>query len=165
MLASFFSLVFITLFSFIPASQAQWDASRFAWYSGDAGNDFASAIPIGNGRLGAAVYGTGDEKITLNENSIWSGPWQDRANRNSKNALGNIRSQLMNGDISGAGQTTLQNMGGNPTSPRQYNPLGDMTLNFGHGNGRSNFFRYLDTYQGTAFVSYRYNNINYTQVP
>lgn len=92
-----------------PLASAQWDPSRFARYSGDAGNDFASSLPIGNGRLGAAIYGTGDEKITLNENSIWSGPWQDRANRNSKNALSGIRSQLVNGDITAAGQATLQN--------------------------------------------------------
>ncbi|KAH7304241.1 Six-hairpin glycosidase-like protein [Stachybotrys elegans] len=153
----------LALLALVPTSQAQWDASRFAWYTGDAGSDFASAVPIGNGRLGAAIYGTGDERITLNENSIWSGPWQDRANRNSRSALSNIRSQLMSGDMTGAGQATLQNMAGNPTSPRQYNPLGDMTISFGHGSGRSNFLRYLDTYQGTAFVTYNYNNVNYTR--
>ncbi|KAK8118835.1 alpha-L-fucosidase 2 precursor [Apiospora kogelbergensis] len=152
-----------TLLALAPVAQAQWDASRFAWYSSDAGNDFASAVPIGNGRLGAAIYGTGDEKITLNENSIWSGPWLDRANRNSKNALNNIRSQLMSGDITGAGQAVLQNMAGNPNSCQQYNPLGDMTISFGHGNGRNNLVRYLDTYQGTAFVTYNYNNVNYTR--
>ncbi|KAK7997170.1 hypothetical protein PG989_005210 [Apiospora arundinis] len=152
-----------TFLALVPAAQAQWDASRFAWYNSDAGNDFASAVPIGNGRLGAAIYGTGDEKITLNENSIWSGPWLDRANRNSKNALSNIRSQLMNGDITGAGQAVLQNMAGNPNSCQQYNPLGDMTISFGHGNGRNNLLRYLDTYQGTAFVTYNYNNVNYTR--
>ncbi|CAI6339290.1 unnamed protein product [Periconia digitata] len=152
-----------TLLACIPESLAQWDASRFAWYSTDAGNDFASAVPIGNGRLGAVVYGTGDEKISLNENSIWSGPWQDRANRNSKNALNDIRSKLMSGDITGAGQSVLQNMAGNPNSPRQYNPLGDMMITFGHGNNRGNYVRYLDTYQGTAFVTYNYNNVNYTR--
>lgn len=97
------------LLAWVPFTQAQWDASRFAWYNSDAGNDFASAVPIGNGRLGAAIYGTGDEKISLNENSIWSGPWLDRANRNSKNALNSIRSQLTSGDITGAGQAVLQN--------------------------------------------------------
>ncbi|PVH98366.1 glycoside hydrolase family 95 protein [Periconia macrospinosa] len=147
----------------IPKALAQWDASRFAWYSSDAGNDFASAVPIGNGRLGAAIYGTGDEKITLNENSIWSGPWQDRANRNSKNALNDIRSKLVSGDITGAGQSVLQNMAGNPNSPRQYNPLGDMVIAVGHTSGRNNYVRYLDTYQGTAFVTYNFNNVNYTR--
>lgn len=104
-----FTQVIAILLAVVPGLFAQWDASRFAWYSGDAGSDFASALPIGNGRLGAAIFGTGDERITLNENSIWSGPWQDRANRNSKNALNGIRSSLMNGDISSAGQSVLQN--------------------------------------------------------
>jgi hypothetical protein len=109
MVQNFTYVVFFALLTLLPAAYAQWDASRFAWYSSDAGNDFASAVPIGNGRLGAAIFGTGDEKVTLNENSIWSGPWQDRANRKSKNALSSIRSQLVSGDISGAGQAVLQN--------------------------------------------------------
>jgi hypothetical protein len=163
MMYSAASFVAATLLALAPVANAQWDASRYAWYTGDAGTDFASAVPIGNGRLGAVVFGTGDEKLSLNENSIWSGPWQDRANRNSKNALNSIRQQLMNGDISSAGQAVLQNMAGNPNSPRQYNPLGDLTISFGHGSGRNNFLRYLDTYQGTAFVTYNYNNINYTR--
>jgi hypothetical protein len=102
------TVLLLTLAALCPV-YAQWDASRFAWYSTDAGTDFAQAVPIGNGRLGAAIFGTGDEKVALNENSIWSGPWQDRANRNSRNALASIRSQLVNGDISAAGQATLQN--------------------------------------------------------
>ncbi|KAH9905574.1 Six-hairpin glycosidase-like protein [Xylariomycetidae sp. FL2044] len=143
--------------------QAQWDASRYAWYSEDAGSDFASAVPIGNGRLGAVVYGTAVEMLGLNENSIWSGPWQDRANRNSSDALNSIRTQLVDGNITGAGQSVLANMSGNPTSPRQYNPLGNMTIDFGHSADRSNYLRYLDTYQGTAFVTYAYNGVNYTR--
>src|SRR5512142_187451 len=90
-----------------PAICATWDASRFAWYTADAGNDFASALPIGNGRLGAAVFGTAVEKIVLNENSVWSGPWQDRANPASKNALAGIRQMLVAGNITSAGQQAL----------------------------------------------------------
>jgi hypothetical protein len=140
---------------------ARWDASRYAWYSSDAGDDYAAALPIGNGRLGATVYGTADENLALNENSIWSGPWQDRANRQSAEALDSIRNQLVAGDITSAGQNVLNSMAGDPTSPREYNPLGYMTLSFGHEE-MSDYFRYLDTYQGNAFVSYVYDGINYT---
>lgn len=102
-------LILVLISAYIPQSLAQWDASRFAWYSSDAGSDFQSAVPIGNGRLGALVYGTEDEKISLNENSVWSGPWKNRANPNSLSALDDIRSKLVSGDMTAAGESVLQN--------------------------------------------------------
>lgn len=145
----------------LAAVKAQYDGSRFLWYQ-SAGTDFNSALPIGNGRLGALVYGSATEKVTLNENSIWSGPFQNRANGNSKGALAGIRSLLQNGDITGAGKSTLSNMAGNPTSPRQYNPLADLNVDFGHASGSiKSYTRWLDTYQGNTGVNYLYDNANY----
>ncbi|KAI5920136.1 Six-hairpin glycosidase-like protein [Camillea tinctor] len=153
------------LLGFTSLAHAQWDASRFAWYKTDAGTDFASALPIGNGRVAAAVYGTLAEHLALNENSIWSGPWQDRANPNARGALAEVRSQLIDGNVTGAGQNVLANMSGTPVSPRQYQPLGNLTIDFGHATAAdvTDYFRYLDTYQGTAFVSYVYGGVNYTR--
>ena len=142
---------------------AQWDASRFAWYS-EAGANFASGLPIGNGRLGATVLGSAVEKIILNENSVWSGPLQQRTNPNAKAALAGIRQKLQAGDITGAGQSAMSNMAGNPTSPRAYHPLVNMGLDFGHGTGISSYNRRLDTFQGTATVSYVYGGVNYRSV-
>lgn len=153
----------ITLLAAAAAVVAQWDASRYAWYTSAAGTDFASALPIGNGRLGAAVYGGATDQVTLNENSMWSGPFQDRANRNSASNLASIRQQLMNGQITAAGQSTLNNMAGNPTSPRAYNPRVDLALDFGHSqNSVSAYQRLLDTLSGTAWVTYTYGGVNYT---
>jgi hypothetical protein len=153
---------FVAVLSLASLVQGQWDASRFAWYN-SAGTNFASALPIGNGRVAGVVYGSASEKITLNENSVWSGPWQNRANSRSLGALSAIRQRLQNGDLTGAGQMVLENMAGNPTSPRAYNPTVDMLLDFGHSSGSiSSYTRYLDTYQGTAFVTYNYGGVNYT---
>lgn len=146
---------------FLPATHAAWDASRFLWYNTPAAN-FAGAVPIGNGRVAGVVYGTATEKITLNENSVWSGPWQDRANRNALKALPTVRTLLQNGNITGAGQTVLDSMAGNPTSPRAYHPLVDMAFDFGHKGTLGDYTRYLDTYRGTAFVTYTVGGVNYT---
>jgi len=154
--------LFIVLVALAPAAQGQMDGSRYAWYTSAAG-DFASALPIGNGRVGGAVFGSAAEKLTLNENSVWSGPWQSRGNSNSLGALSNIRSHLQSGDLTGAGSLVLQNMAGNPTSPRAYNPLVDLLLDFGHSSSSlTSYTRYLDTDQGTAFVTYNYGGVNYT---
>jgi hypothetical protein len=143
---------------------ADWDGSRFAWYASDAGNDFQSALPIGNGRLGAAVFGTAVEKLVLNENSVWSGPWQDRVNPKSKSAVPAIRQMLVAGNITAAGQSAMDNMAGNPTSPKAYHPLVNLAVDFGHGSGISSYTRWLDTYEGTAGVSYTQGGTNYRSV-
>lgn len=146
----------------LSTTYAQLDASRYAWYTKPA-SDFASAAPIGNGRVGAVVYGSTSEKLTINENSVWSGPWQNRVNSNSLSALPAIRQKLQQGAITEAGQMVLQNMVGNPISPRAYNPTVDLLLDFGHNSGQvTNYRRHLDTYQGTAVVTYQFNGINYT---
>lgn len=158
-----FSWSGITLLAAAAAVVAQWDASRYAWYTSAGGTDFAATLPIGNGRLGAAVFGGATDQVTLNENSMWSGPYQDRANRNSGASLAAIRQQLTNGQITAAGQSTLNNMAGNPTSPRAYNPLVDLALDFGHSDsGMSAYQRVLDTLTGSAWVTYTYGGVNYT---
>ncbi|SPO01616.1 uncharacterized protein DNG_04290 [Cephalotrichum gorgonifer] len=142
---------------------AQWDASRFAWYTTDAGGDFSSALPIGNGRLGAAIFGSAVEHIVLNEDSVWSGPWQDRVNPSSKTALPKILEFLRAGDITAAGDVAMGDVAANPTSPRAYNPLVSMDIDFGHDSGLSSYTRSLDTAEGTATVTYTNNNVNYTR--
>jgi hypothetical protein len=146
----------------LSVTQAAWDASRYLWYTTPA-KDLAGTLPIGNGRVAAAIYGSATEKVTLNENSVWSGPWQDRANRNSLKALPNVRSLLQQGKITEAGQMVLDNMAGNPISPRAYNPLVDMGLDFGHANAKlDGFNRVLDTKTGMASVTYMVGGVNYT---
>ena len=53
------------ILAILPTAQAQWDASRFAYYTSGAGTDYASALPIGNGRVAAVNYGNADERLSL----------------------------------------------------------------------------------------------------
>lgn len=142
------------------SAYAQWDPSRYLYFT-SAGSSLSSSFPLGNGRLGAAVYGSAVEKISLNENSVWSGPWQDRGNANSRDALSSIRQKLQNGDLSSAGEQVLNTMSGVPTSPKQYHPTVDMSIDFGH-TSLSNYTRVLDTSQGTGWVTYMAGGVNYT---
>ena len=55
------------------------------WYNQPA-KDWNEALPVGNGRLGAMVYGRpGHEIIQLNEESVWSGYRQDRKRKSGQN--------------------------------------------------------------------------------
>ncbi|KAK4445406.1 Six-hairpin glycosidase-like protein [Podospora aff. communis PSN243] len=147
----------------IVALGAEWDGSRFAWYSSDSANTFANALPIGNGRLGAAVHGGGVEKVVLNENSMWSGPWQDRVNKNARASLDGIWRNLLAGQITAAGQSAMTNLAADPTSPRAYNPLVNLGVDFGHASLGTGYARWLDTYEGTAGVNYTLNGVNYSR--
>jgi hypothetical protein len=114
--------------------------------------------------VAGTVWGGGaPELVSLNENSIWSGPWRSRANAKALGALPSIRSLLSSGNLTAAGQSVLANMASSPTSPQGYQPLGNLSLEFRHSSsGMSSYTRYLDTYEGTAFVTYNYGGVNYT---
>jgi len=151
------------LISSIDGVLGDFDGSRFAWYSSDAANKFENALPIGNGRLGAMVFGGNTEKVVLNENSMWSGPWQDRVNKNARGAAEDIWKKLQAGSITAAGQSAMSNLAGDPTSPRAYQPLVNLVADFGHSSLGTNYTRWLDTYEGTTGVSYTLNGVNYTR--
>src|SRR5579871_1465910 len=62
------------------------------WYNQPAGSDWNAALPIGNGRLGAMVYGgVSKERLQLNEDTVWEGYKRDGANPAGKEALPEIR--------------------------------------------------------------------------
>ncbi|KAL5357112.1 Six-hairpin glycosidase-like protein [Aspergillus floccosus] len=155
--------VVFALVAWAATTQAALDPSRYTWYEAPA-SDFAGSLPIGNGRLGATVWGTAVENITLNENSIWSGPFQDRVNPNAYDGFTQARSLLEKGDMTSAGQVTLRDMASIPTSPREYHPLGVLHLDFNHNmNLMTNYRRYLDLYNGNAVVEYDYNGVRYSR--
>ncbi|RYO81964.1 hypothetical protein DL766_009365 [Monosporascus sp. MC13-8B] len=120
---------------------AHWDGSRVAWYASGAGDDWESALPIGNGRLGALVTGNVVERLVLKENSAWSGPWEDRVNPKAKWAVAEIRDMFIAGNIEHAAQPCLLTHPGRaPTHlPLPVLPaptaLGVLTLTFRFGPG------------------------------
>lgn len=88
-----------------------------------------NAAPLGNGRLGAMVYGRTDiERIVLNDDSLWYGKFADRNNPSLKTALPEIRRTLLAGDVRKAEELILQHMVGAPTMMRHYTFLGQLDL-------------------------------------
>ncbi|KFY52790.1 hypothetical protein V496_08174 [Pseudogymnoascus sp. VKM F-4515 (FW-2607)] len=157
------TILYTILTALAPAVEGQWDASRYLYWT-TAADSWSSTAPIGNGRVAASIYGGASEQLSLTENSIWSGPWSNRANAKALGALPSIRSLLSTGNLTGAGQSVLENMSGTTYSPRAFHPLGNMTLDFGHSDSSmSSYTRYLDTHQGSGFVTYNYGGINYTR--
>lgn len=122
-------------------------------------------MPIGNGRIGAAVYGGGSEVIGINENSIWTGPFQDRIADDPQTALGVTREMLLAGKLSEAREYSMANLIPRSFSPRAFSYFGNINIDFGHeDSGLTDYVRWLDTKEGTTGVSYAYGGVNYSSV-
>ncbi|KAK2757525.1 hypothetical protein FQN54_004494 [Arachnomyces sp. PD_36] len=150
------------LVSFTTGGLAALDGSRFLWYNAPATDWETGALPIGNGRLGATTYGGGNEVITVNEDTIWSGPLQDRTPPNGLGALQTVRDLLVGGSITEGGDLVLSDMHSDSTTEREFSYFGNIDLEFGH-DYPEDYVRWLDTRQGNSGVSYIYDGVNFTR--
>lgn len=131
------------------------------WY-GKPAEDFNSALPVGNGRIGGMVYGKEHcEYITLNEDSVWSGGMRDRINPDAAEGLKEVRELLLAEKIPEAEEIAFQKLQGVIPDSRHYMPLGALTIDI-HTEGRvTDYKRGLDLSSGIAFVHYSVGDVNY----
>ncbi|KAK1241735.1 hypothetical protein MKX07_007558 [Trichoderma sp. CBMAI-0711] len=139
------------------------DGSRYLWYTSPATDWETGVLPIGNSRLGGAIFGGGNEVITINEDTLWDGPLQNRIPANGLAALPKVRQMLLANNLTDAGNLVLSQMMPAVGGERQFSYFGNLNLNFGHGSGISNYIRSLDTRQGNSSVSYTFNGVTYTR--
>ncbi len=89
------------------------------------------ALPVGNGRLGAMVFGgVRRERIQLNEEGLWSGGPQERVNPDCAGNLEKIRDLFCRGRVEEAQELAVAAMSGTPYTQRMYQTLGDLWLDF-----------------------------------
>jgi alpha-L-fucosidase 2 len=94
------------------------------------------ALPLGNGRLGAMIFGSPDrERIQLNEDSIWSGQYRDRNNPAAKEALAVVRRLLDEGRAGEAEERCLESLSGVPPAQRVYQSAGELRIDFSPDGG------------------------------
>lgn len=100
------------------------------WYKTPA-SDWNTALPVGNGRLGAMVFGSmAHETIQLNEESVWSGPYKDRNNSSCRSNLGTVRSLITAGKLPEAQELAYETMTGNPPNEAVYQTAGELQIEF-----------------------------------
>lgn len=124
------------------------------------------ALPIGNGRLGAMVFGGGvQEHLQLNEETIWAGEPGNNVPKNTFDSIQKVRRLINEGKFEKAQDLT------NKTYPRQapkdlnygmpYQTMGDLFLDFkGHENFK-NYSRTLDIEKAISTVSYEVNGVTF----
>jgi len=144
------------------------------WYDKPAGS-FHQSLPLGNGRMGAMVFGGVDEeRIVLNESSVWSGSREDSNRPDAHKALPEIRRLLLEGRNVEAEKLVNDNFTcGNKGSGRGrganvpfgcYQTLGNLRLkSSGSTNAVGNYRRELDLATAAARLSYRRDGVTFTR--
>ena len=114
------------------------------WYQQSA-SKWEEALPLGNGSLGAMVFGdVSDERLQVNEESMWYGGRVDRNNPDARKNLPKIRELIFQGEIKKAEKLIKLAMSGCPGSMHPYQTLGDIYLQFEDVDGYTDYHRELD---------------------
>ena len=101
------------------------------FYYTPSGGDWNKALPIGNGKLGAMIFGEEhEEHFQLNEDSVWFGTKRNRNNADARKNLDKIRELILNGKISEAENLCKYALSGTPQSQHSYQTLGDVYFDF-----------------------------------
>ncbi len=130
----------------------------FLWYNQPA-VAWVDALPVGNGRLGAMVFGGAEmERIQLNEDTLWAGSPYDPSHDDALPALEDVRSLIFEGRFQEAQDLAQRNLMARPLQQMPYQPVGDLMLSFPGSDGITNYRRELNLDTAIARTTYRVGN-------
>ena len=133
------------------------------WYQKPA-EAWTDALPIGNGRLGAMVFGGVErERIQLNEETLWDGGPRDTNNPNALEALPKVQQLLFDDKNEEATKLADETMLGVPERIKSYQSLGDLFLEFSHDGDPTEYRRELNLNTGIAKTTYRCGDVNFSR--
>lgn len=156
-------LYFLFLLVAFNQLYSQSNQSYKLWYDKPASN-WNEALPIGNGRLAAMVFGTlENERLQLNEETVWAGEPGNNIIEGTYDNIVQIRKLLFEGKYKEAQDLS------NKTFPRQapkdgnygmqYQPVGNLFIHFPGHEAATNYYRDLDIQNAIASVTYKVNGV------
>lgn len=130
------------------------NTNELLWYTKEA-PDFNSALPVGNGRMGAMLFGGAKtEIIKLNEDSIYSGGKRNRINPKAYEGFTEIRKLLTEEKIPEAEKIAFEKMQGVTPTSRHYMPLGTLTVQHEFTGKAREYRRSLDLQEAVSRVEF-----------
>ncbi|MBK6828908.1 MAG: glycoside hydrolase family 95 protein [Chitinophagaceae bacterium] len=139
----------------------QFNPSTLMWYDQPA-QKWEDALPVGNGRLGAMVFGKyKEERIQLNEETYWSGGPYNTVVKDGYKVLPQIQQKVFEGKFLEAHNLFGRHLMGYPVEQQKYQSLANLHLFFKNQDSVTNYKRWLDLETGIAGVSYSCNGITY----
>lgn len=152
----------LLLVATISFSQSKHDLKL--WYKEPSGATWQNALPIGNGRLGAMVYGNvQQETIQLNEHTVWSGSPNRNDNPLALDSLAFIRRLIFEGKQKEAEQIANRVIVSKTSQGQKFEPVGSLQLAFAGQEDYSNYHRELNIERAVAKTSYTVNDVTYTR--
>jgi alpha-L-fucosidase 2 len=143
---------------------AQTNPAFKLWYNKPSGTVWENALPIGNGRLGAMIYGNVDtETIQLNEHTLWSGSPNRNDNWLALDSLGEIRKLIFEGKQKDAEMLANKAIISKHSQGQMFAPAGELHLAFNGHENYSNYYRELDIEKAVSKTVYTVNSVTYTR--
>jgi alpha-L-fucosidase 2 len=151
----------VVAFLLVDCCSAEGADALTLWYRRPA-QQWTEALPVGNGRLGAMVFGgTEHERLQLNENTLWSGGPYDPDNADALAALPEARRLIFAGKYKEANDLIAQRMMGKPLRQQSYQPVGDLLLDFSGHDKATDYRRELNIDTAVATTTYRVGDVQF----
>ncbi|MDQ5980729.1 MAG: alpha-L-fucosidase 2 [Verrucomicrobiota bacterium] len=133
------------------------------WYRQPA-RVWVEALPVGNGRLGAMVFGgLAQERIQFNEDTVWTGQPHEYQHAGAAKFLPELRRLLAEGKQKEAHELGMKEFMSIPLRQKAYQPCGDLILNFPGHEAATDYLRTLDLDTAVATVRYRVGDTVFTR--
>ncbi len=158
------SLFIILLFlAVLIGSTVSVSAQHTLWYEQPA-DEWVEALPVGNGRLGAMVFGKVEyERIQLNEESVWTGQPVDRQQPEAGKYIPIVRQELFAGNYEKAVELLSEKVMTPRVENHSYQTLGNLMLKFSHAKKPTGYRRELNLKDAVARVTYSIDGVEYTR--
>ncbi|MEY4432550.1 MAG: hypothetical protein RLZZ44_680 [Bacteroidota bacterium] len=142
---------------------AQTTTELKLWYNKPAAI-WNEALPLGNGRLGAMVFGDpAVERLQLNEATIWAGSPNSNAHSKSIKALPIVRQLIFDGKFDEAQELATQDIMSQTNDGMPYQTFGSVYISFPGHQKYTNYYRDLNIENATAKVNYTVNGVEYSR--
>ena len=142
-----------------PAPEAEWAL----WYRAPA-RQWEEALPIGNGRLGAMVFGgVTRERLQFNEDTVWTGKPHDYAHEGAVDVLPKLRQLLREGKQREAEKLAMARFMSVPIRQEAYQPCGDLWIDVPGHTAVSGYRRMLDLATAVSRVEYTHNGVRFVR--
>ncbi len=145
-----------------PPADRPGPASTVLWYRQHA-TAWLDALPVGNGRLGAMAFGhPNEDRVQLNENTLWDGFTRDTTNPDALKNLPDVRRLIFEGKHAEA-TALVQTLLGRPQRIKPYQSLGDLLMAWDIALPVTGYRRELDLARATARVTFTADGVTYTR--
>ncbi len=164
------NIVFIVLMTIIvthtSCTKNQTESKEMVlWYNKPADKVWLDGLFIGNGYMGANVFGrVQNERIALNESTFWSGKPHDYNDPDAGKYFGQIKDLVFAEKFKEAEKLADEHFYGIPAAQQAYAPVGDLLLDFKvTGDSIKDYYRELDMETGIVRVSYTDGDVKMTR--